>query len=81
MRIVIIIGLVIVFITTFFSLFIGNSVLRGALSCTDDPENPDKVKCQLEKYNIETVFSFFTVLSFLLADVGAVYLMIISWKA
>ncbi|MCK4714391.1 MAG: hypothetical protein KAT35_02360 [Candidatus Aenigmarchaeota archaeon] len=81
MRIVIMVGLLIVFITTFFIMSLGSSLVEESIMCEEMPDKPDNYKCRIEKYNMDMVVTFFMVLSFIIADVGAVYLMVTTWKA
>ena len=79
MRVVLTVGLFIIFLTTFFILFIGSTLLKKSVTCEN--LGTENVDCSIETYNLEMVMSFFMVLSFLIADVGAVYLMVTSWKS
>jgi len=80
MRIVLYLGLVIIFITTFFVLSLGSSLAKQTVTCSKIPSNPDNVNCRLEKYNMDMIVTFLMVLSFIIADAGAVYLMVMTWK-
>jgi len=80
MRIVLSVGLLIIFITSFFILAMGSSFVKQTVVCEEMPYRPDNVNCRLAKLNMDTLVTFFMVISFLIADVGAVYLMITSWK-
>ncbi len=81
MKLVLTIGLMIVFITTFFIMSLGSSLVKESVMCEELPDKPDNFNCHLEKYNMDMVVTFFMVLSFILADVGAVYLMVTTWTA
>ena len=81
MRIVIMVGLLIVFITTFFIMSLGSSLVDESVMCEELPDKPDNYNCRIEKYSMDMVVTFFMVLSFIIADVGAVYLMVTTWKA
>ena len=81
MRIVLTVGLLIVFITSFFIIALGNSLVRQSVVCEEISYKPDNYNCRLEKYTMDMVVTFFMVLSFIIADVGAVFLMITTWGA
>ncbi len=80
MRIVLLVGLVIIFITTFFTLALGTSLVNESVTCEELPDKPDNFNCQIENYNMDMLFTFFVVISFVIVDMGAVYLMITTWK-
>ncbi len=79
MRIVLTVGLMIVFITTFFIMALGNSLVKQAVICEEIAYKPDNYNCRLEKMSIDMFVTFFMVLSFIIADVGALFLMITTW--
>jgi Na+/H+ antiporter NhaC len=81
MNIVLVVGLIIIFITTFFVLALGSSLAEESIACEELQDNPENVDCRIEKINMDVIVTFLMVVSFIIADVGAVYLMVTTWKS
>ncbi len=75
MRLVVLIGLVIVFISTMFVLTIFNSVIKDHISCVGDTENPRNVKCEFETSSVDFLFGLAFMIFFVALDIGTVFLM------
>jgi hypothetical protein len=78
MKMVLFVGLVIIFITTFFTLALGTFLFNETVGCEEG--TPDDFNYRVENYNMDMVFTFFMVISFIIVDMGAVYLMVTTWK-
>jgi hypothetical protein len=81
MKVVLIAGLIIIFITSFFVLALGSSLAEESIACEELPYSTENVNCRIDKINMDVIVTFLMVVSFIIADVGAVYLMVTTWKA
>ncbi len=80
MKIVLTIGLVIIFITSFFVMALGGTIVKQVITCEEIEYNPDNYNCRLEKMNMDVFFTLLMTFFFIMADIGAVYLMIKNWS-
>jgi hypothetical protein len=74
MRLLISIGMVIVFISAFFVIFTVDSIIRNDLSCEATAEG--KTVCTLESMGFAFLLKAAIILVFILIDVFAVYLIV-----
>jgi hypothetical protein len=79
MRIVVIIGLVIIFISAFFILFIFGMLAQLNVKCLGDPSEPAVTRCDFGQYGTEIVVSILLAGFFVVLDFGAMYLMMQAW--
>jgi hypothetical protein len=76
MHAVIFIGLVIIFISSFFMLFIFSTLANLNVRCLGDPSNPSITECDFGQYGTEITLSVLMAGFFVLLDFGALYLML-----
>ncbi len=74
MRPVLIIGMIIIFISTLFIMLIFNTLVKANISCLGNPQNPKIVTCNMKRYNIDIIFGLMLIGFFIVLDVGALYL-------
>ncbi|NIO19274.1 MAG: hypothetical protein GTN76_00630 [Candidatus Aenigmarchaeota archaeon] len=78
MKLVIALGLLIVFISCFFIFFTFHTLLQTKMSC-DYGEDPNVLSCNVEELNVSIIFGILVVGLFLFVDTLVVYLMIKTW--
>jgi len=75
MRLIISLGMTIIFISCFFIFFTYNSMIISKFNCTYDT----KITCSLPELDTAIVFGILVVGLFLFIDVLVVYLIIKTW--
>ena len=79
MKLVIIIAMIIVFITTYYILELGNFLIENAVICEELTFKPGIYDCHLDTLSEEMFVVALLVGLFLLMDFGTVVLLIKSW--
>jgi hypothetical protein len=80
MKTVMIMGIIIIIISTLFIVMIFNVLIRANVKCLGTPENPGAMKCNLQKFNIDTIFGLMMIGFFIVLDIGALYMFMTGWK-
>jgi len=75
MRAVILVGLVIIFISTAFILLTFTTMVKSNINCVGNPENPNVMKCNIGDYGVGFIAGLILVGFLMLLEIGAVYLM------
>ena len=78
MKIIVLLGLVIVFISSLFILLIFNFLIKSQVSCV---KNLEKMKCDVKSMSMEFVIGLVIIGFFVLVDFGTIYIMTTSWTA
>ncbi|MEM7815666.1 MAG: hypothetical protein QXN71_00935 [Candidatus Aenigmatarchaeota archaeon] len=73
MKVIIAIGMVIIFISTFFMLFIFDTVIRRHISCISSIESGD---CNLRETGTSLIIGIAFIAMFLIIDSAVLYLII-----
>ncbi len=73
-------GIVIIFISTLFIVLIFDTLVKANVSCLGRPENPQVVKCNIKRYNIDIIMGLMLVGFFILLDIGALYMVLTGWE-
>ncbi|MBN2330184.1 MAG: hypothetical protein JXC85_00035 [Candidatus Aenigmarchaeota archaeon] len=74
MKPVMMLGILIIIISTLFIILIFNTLVSANIKCLGDPENPRVMTCNLQKFNVDMVFGLMLVCFFALLDMAAFYL-------
>jgi hypothetical protein len=75
MKPVMMLGILILFISSLFIMLIFETLVRANVACLGSPENPSIVRCDLRKYNIDIIFGFLLIAFFAVLDIVAFYLL------
>ncbi len=76
MKPVMMLGVMIVIISTLFIMMIFNTLVMANIKCLGNPENPAQMKCNLKRFNIDVIFGLMLVGFFTVLDIGALYLVL-----
>ncbi|UCD03319.1 MAG: hypothetical protein JSV63_01635 [Candidatus Aenigmatarchaeota archaeon] len=79
MKLLILIGMIIIFITSYFIIALGNFIIVNAVVCEELPFKPDFFSCRLDALSSEMFIAAILIISFLLMDIGTLYLIITNW--
>jgi hypothetical protein len=77
MRILITIGMIIVFVSVFFILLTGNTMLKNAFNCT---EEDGRTICTFRGLMGPPAFGIFIIAFFVMIDILTVYLIVTNIK-
>ncbi len=67
-------GLMIIFISTSFILLLFTTLVKASALCISSPTNPQQISCDIKKFNVDLFFGLMIICFFFLLDVAAVYL-------
>ena len=73
MKIMIVLGMVIIFISMFFILLTGDSMFRAGFDCD---ESAGKTVCEYKGFDSVSAFGVFIIAFFVMIDIMAVYMML-----
>lgn len=76
MKPVMVLGIMIIIISTLFIMLIFNTLVMANIKCLGSPENPRVMTCNLKRFNIDMVFGLMLVGFFIVLDIGALYLVL-----
>ena len=76
MKTVMILGILIIIISTLFIMLIFNTLVMANVKCLGNPENPRLVTCNLKRFNIDMIFGLMLIGFFAVLDMGALYLIL-----
>ncbi len=77
MKILIVIGMLIVFISTFFMLITGDAIFNNAFSCTTEGE---RSVCTYRGLSGPAAFSIFIIAFFFMIDIVTVYVILTNFS-
>ena len=75
MKPVMMLGALILIISTLFIMLIFNTLIRANMNCLGNPSNPGKMTCNLKRFNIDMIFGLMLVGFFIVLDMGALYML------